>query len=258
MDVSTSYERLAWDSEFFGIPIGRVIEPLVHGRIARAAAAADADGIACLYLLLSLDSQDALGDALGLGFIPYDVRMELDKRLERVPRVESNGIRAADPDDIPTLERIARGTFTGTRFFADPQFPAGLVPEMYAIWARRGVETYPLRRTFLTEDSEGFVVCRVDEETEEGTIELIGFIKEATGRRLGATLVHHADATFAHLGLRRGVVVTQGANVAAQRLYQSSGYRSRRLGVWLHRWHPERCLSPDRSRPRMGSGPSAR
>jgi hypothetical protein len=33
-------------------------------------------------------------------------------------------------------------------------------------------------------------------------------------------------------------VVTQGNNLAAQRLYQTCGFLSRDLQLWYHKWYP--------------------
>lgn len=232
-----SYERLPWDSDFFDLQIARVRGDVSDPeQLTLAVRMADADDIDCLYLLLPIDDQASLNVALSAGFRPYDLRVELDCELVGDTSPSVNGVRNAGPKDVPVLERIARETFRDTRFFSDVRFPRSRVQELYATWARRGVETFPRRRTLIVDDEAGFITCGFDRSAGVGTIELAGVMAGATGRGVGASLVRAANATFAQAGFTGATVVTQGRNVAAQRLYQQCGYRTRRMDVWLHRW----------------------
>jgi dTDP-4-amino-4,6-dideoxy-D-galactose acyltransferase len=71
-----------------------------------------------------------------------------------------------------------------------------------------------------------------------GSIGLVGVAEAARGRGLGGRLVAAALGWFAGQGVERVEVVTQGRNVAAQRLYQAHGFRTRRVEVSFHRWRP--------------------
>jgi dTDP-4-amino-4,6-dideoxy-D-galactose acyltransferase len=235
-----SYQRLDWDSAFFETPIGRLLPAHTSdaGKLALALREADDDGIACLYLQLPVDDQHGVHVALDAGFRPYDIRVELDRDLEPESPGSANGVRPATPDDITRLERIARDTFRQSRFFADERFPRDRVRDLYAAWARRGVESYPDRRTFIADPHDAFITCGLDAEAQIGTIELLAVAPTAARQNLGATLVRAADLMFIEAGLGHSVVATQGRNIAAQRLYQRAGYRTRRLLLWLHRWSP--------------------
>ncbi len=229
------YERLDWDSEFFGRPIGRVgdgDEPLVS-----TVGAADADGIECLYLLCPAAETEDLQTALALGFRPYDVRIEFSRALLKPPSAPAPlGTRDAQPGDEPALESIARDRLTETRFGADPHFPPDRVGDLYVAWLRRGLATPPLRRTLVAGAAEGFVTCRFDAERGVGAIELIAVAAGREGAGLGNQLMAASSRAFADAGVERAEVVTQGRNVAAQRLYQRHGYRTARIDLWLHRW----------------------
>jgi ribosomal protein S18 acetylase RimI-like enzyme len=231
-----SYESLAWDSDLFQIPIGRVRYATDCAQsVPDTVAAADDDGIECLYLLCPIDDLETLDASLDAGFRPYDVRVELARSLG-----------AADPDALPVrqavsaderaLERIARERFAETRFFADPHFPRELCRELYARWLRRGLSTAPLRRTLTGGEREGFVVCRFDPEGHTGIIELFAASATADTTELGAVLVRAAEREFAAAGFKEAEVATQGRNLPAQRLYQRHGYVTQSMGVWLHRW----------------------
>jgi dTDP-4-amino-4,6-dideoxy-D-galactose acyltransferase len=61
--------------------------------------------------------------------------------------------------------------------------------------------------------------------------------EDARGGGLGRELVRAALTRIAESGAREASVVTQGANVAAQRLFQACGFRTASTKLWFHRWY---------------------
>ena len=86
------------------------------------------------------------------------------------------------------------------------------------------------------EPAAGFLVCGMASETATGSIELIGVAGHSACRGIGRALMHRAHTIMREAGCDRTQVVTQGRNIAAQRLYQGLGYRTLTVGWWLHRW----------------------
>jgi dTDP-4-amino-4,6-dideoxy-D-galactose acyltransferase len=236
-----TYERLGWDSSFFGLAIGRLSPEQGAGGLAQSVAAADTDGIECLYLLCPTGDDPTLATALDLGFRPYDVRIELERELDAPIRMPPE-IHDARPQDVPALERIALERIRGTRFWADAHFPRERVAELYASWLRAAVVDSPARRVLVFGEGEGFVVCRLAASSGTGAIELIAAAVD--GRGIGGALTAAAGTVFAAAGFTRATVVTQGRNVPAQRLYQRHGYRTTRVGLWLHRWRVQTETRP--------------
>lgn len=103
---------------------------------------------------------------------------------------------------------------------------------MYDIWLDRclneGVVVVPADR------GTGFVGARRDGDV--ASIELVYVDAASRGQGLGRALIREAAAA---LGASDVSVVTQSGNVAAQRLYQSLGLRSRRTIAVLHLWLDE-------------------
>jgi dTDP-4-amino-4,6-dideoxy-D-galactose acyltransferase len=239
-------ERLPWDSEFFGMPIARLhLDRVDRNDMRKAVDHADADGIRCLCLLAPARDTAQITEAEALGFRLYDVRVELERELsgrESAPP----GIRPAREADYAAIEQIARSRFRDTRFFNDPHFPRERSADIYAAWLERAWATAPRRRVLVTDAKDGFVVVELDQGRGTGAIELIAVDEGATRRRAGSALVAAANATCAAAGLRQVRVVTQGANIAAQRLYQVNGYLSAATSLWLHRWLPNRAAPRSR------------
>ena len=100
---------------------------------------------------------------------------------------------------------------------------------MYGIWLDRcldeGIVTVPEAR------GNGFVGARRDRDN--ASIDLVYVDVASRGQGLGRALIRDAVAA---LGASEVSVVTQSGNVAAQRLYQSLGLRSRRAIAVLHLW----------------------
>jgi ribosomal protein S18 acetylase RimI-like enzyme len=238
--MSAPIERLAFDSRLFGIPIARVTASrLDEPALEAALEACRAERIRCAYLLLEAD--DARGAALAqaAGFVLRDVRVELDRALGAVGAGERDGppaVQAVREDADGALDALARTAFSGTRFAVDPGFPPERCAELYAAFLRRGLDGGRARTTLAPADRSGLIVCHLDRARGVGTIELVAVADGARGHGVGRALVGAAIATFARAGLARAEVVTQAANVAAQRLYQRAGFRTARTGLWFHRW----------------------
>lgn len=233
-----NYEKLAWDSDFFGLALGRTGPAANTARgLTEAVALADGDGIRCLYHLVDAQSLDRLHAALAIGFVPYDIRIEFERALVWGVSPDSTvPIRPATAGDEELLANLAAQTITGTRFARDPHFPAWLIPEFYRAWVKRGLASGEQRVVLLAEPDLGFVVCGVDAADAIGSIELIGVANGHTQRNIGRALMNEAHIVMLEAGCDQARVVTQGHNLAAQRLYQALGYRTRSVAWWLHRW----------------------
>lgn len=209
-------------------------------RMSTAVAAAESQGVRCLTALVRADRVDVITAAEDLGFRCYDVRTDLDRRIDASHEMAADsGLRPATESDLLRLETMARERFSTTRFASDPHFPSELAKSLYVEWLRRGHRDES-RRLITTRGLDGFVVCHIDSESGVGTIELITVSVGAEGTGLGTQLLHGAEALFADAGIERAHVVTQGRNLSAQRLYQRHGYRTGDVSLWLHRWAPSR------------------
>ncbi|MCS6772452.1 MAG: GNAT family N-acetyltransferase, partial [Kiritimatiellae bacterium] len=82
---------------------------------------------------------------------------------------------------------------------------------------------------------EGYVTCKLL-GAGVGQIGLFAVSAPARGRGIGRHLLNAAIQWFAERDCRAVDVVTQGSNVAAQRIYQRHGFVTRDVSVWLHKW----------------------
>ncbi|MGH3102481.1 MAG: GNAT family N-acetyltransferase [Gaiellaceae bacterium] len=226
-------ELLSWDTDFWGVRIGRVVGGTLPAGVDAWAAA---NAVDCLYFLAG-EEPVAAHDAERAGFRLMDVRVELARPAEAGG--EHAAVRPFNPADVETLQQIARTSHRLTRFYADPRFPPERCDDLYDVWIARSCEGWA-DAVLVADDGGapvGYVSCHADDAAGRGSIGLIAVDAAARGRGLGAALVRAAVGWCGERGLRDVSVVTQGRSVPALRLYERCGFGVAELGLWFHKWY---------------------
>lgn len=226
---------LDWDSAFWGVAVAR----LDSGTMTPAIAARADDwvrdrGVECLYFLADSGDPATAHAAEAAGFRLVDVRVELAREPGPTPVPEA--IRSVRSGDIAELEVIARRSHELTRFYADPHFPRQRCDELYELWIRRSCEGWADET--LVADEDGTPVGYVSLHAEPAArIGLIAVDDRARRRGHGRGLVDSAVGWANGRGSAEISVVTQGRNVAALRLFEECGFRTRAVDLWFHKWY---------------------
>ena len=240
-----SIDILEWDSTFFGIKIGRVaLNSAPPDVLAKAVEAADLGGIQCLYWLVPCNDPLSLQAAQACGFRLVDIRITLETDLGEkpldsfaAPYPDLQPVRLYVKEDLPAILTLARQSHRDSRFFFDGNFSEDKCAAMYAQWIQRGLTTRPDLIFVAGPHGQptGYCVCDLwDDRT--GNIGLIAVDPRWRETGLGTALVCAALRHFASAGMRWVTVVTQGRNMASQRLYQRCGFVTKSLQLWYHRW----------------------
>lgn len=231
---------LPWDTEFFGLRIAALnAAPLETGAIARLVEEAREQRIDCVYLLSDATDVGRVQSAEQVGFRFVDIRITFARTPEArsASRPSADRVRAACEADVPALRSIAALSHTASRFFADPRFPRDRAAELYSTWIEKSVRGWS--DLVLTVDDDGipagYLSCHLRAE-ESGEIGLVAVSQQANGKGYGGELLDAAMSWFAAHGVERVSVVTQGANVAGLRLYQSRGFLTSSVQLWHHLW----------------------
>lgn len=236
-------ELLPWDTEFFGCRIGRVrghtLSPEVAARIDDWSRS---HRIRALYFLSRADDPATIQTAEQHGFGLVDIRVTLACGLMKSERSPFNlpadvCIRPFQSADLAALQTLARTVHQDTRFFSDGHFSRQRAEELYSTWitleSQRRAQMVFVAAT--NEHPVGYISCRLD--SLKGQIGLVGVAAQVRGQGIGASLVLTAVGWFRSQGAREVIVVTQGKNLAAQRLYQKCGFFSHDLELWYHKWY---------------------
>jgi ribosomal protein S18 acetylase RimI-like enzyme len=229
---------LDWDTDFWGVRIGRVAgDTLTPERLRAVDDWATEEGVACMYFLAAAEDARSAQVAEDGGFRLMDLRVELRQELQR--SAATRAVREARPEDHERLRAIARASHGATRFYADPNFPDERCDDLYATWIDRSLAGWAA--AVLVADRAGAAVgyCSVhlDEGAGIGSIGLIAV--EPTGRRsgVGLELTSGAVAWCSSRGARTMSVVTQGRNAAAVRTFQRAGFLVESVELWFHKWY---------------------
>ena len=232
--------RLAWDSEFFGLSMARVCgQTLDDARAAAVEAWCRRERVGCAYFLARADDPATSQCAEKHGYSLVDIRVELECKLTADDATQpSTNARLAVESDLPALESIARESFTDSRFYADGHFPRAKCDALYVRWVQESLRGFAdaVLVTPQQGPSAAFVTCKLEEAGAAGRIGLLGVDPRQRGHGLGQKIVHEALAWFAAGGARRVRVVTQGRNIASQRLYQRCGFLTHSVGLYYHKW----------------------
>lgn len=234
-------ERLAWDSTFFGLEIGRLrTKQLSADFLESVRSWCEDNAIDCLYFLADSNDAESIRQAEDFGFNLVDIRVTLTRSVttaEEVTRTTPIIIRLGGAADLQKLRSVARRSYHDSRFYFDRNFPDEKCDLLYETWLRKCFDDHS--GAVLIAEFEGapigYITCeRFDQET--GQIGLLGVDSSAQGMGAGRNLVLAAAAWFREHGFQRAQVVTQGRNIRAQRAYMQCSFLPHSVQLWYHRW----------------------
>lgn len=257
---------LAWDTEQFGFPAGRL-----DYLIARDATGAPLREPAAAYEMARRAAEVAVAHAAELGIRHLSARFD-SRDLPQVQACESVGfelvdailkfalrddewggmpplppgvvLRDAVASDIEPLAALAARGFIYDRFHNDPVLPIGVADKVHAAWLTNAVKGRTGDGVVVADVDgrpAGFFILALDKAAGAhfgcpvGTLVLITV--DATLRRRGVALAlsHGSVAWLKERGARRFEVGTQLANVPAANVYLKSGFRLVNTSLSLRR-----------------------
>ena len=236
---------LPWDTNFFGRRIAWAIEHRLSLETVEAILEwCETHAIDCIYFLADSDHAETVRLAEDYSFRLVDIRVTLQCNIGDRQARRSNDlcqtvrVRHSRQSDIPALQAIARTSYGDSRFYFDPCFSIQSCEALYETWIKRSCEGYAdvVLVAEVNDQPVGYVSCHLITNTPCGQIGLVGVGSQARGRIVGRTLIDHSLHWFAEHGVELVSVVTQGRNIAAQRLYQHCGFLTHSVQLWYHKW----------------------
>jgi len=236
---------LKWDTDFFGFRIARINkEYLDQDFLNRVFRWCRDNDIECLYFLADSDDPKTITLAEDNGFHLVEVRITLERSLKEWPpdsliQVPPNLIiRPSCKDDIPLLLRIGGGSYLDSRFYLDPCFPQEKCRAYYETWIKKSCKG----RADLVLVAEmkgqvvGYITGVVARDKPEGFVELLSVKPAMRKIGVGQELVKSLLDWFNRKGVSYVKVVTQGRNIAAQRIFQRLGFSTYSCQLYYHKW----------------------
>lgn len=231
-------EPLAWDSEFFGVSIGRVeLDGATETRLKEIETEARERGIDCLYG--SLEPSDNHTSILVQQFdwrlIEVNVLFDRPAGPFTPPSPTSSTIRRGTPDDLPALGDAIARVAPWSRFGADPRFGHEAARRMHEAWITRAASEPERRLLSIAEDESGITgisACVIDEVPR---IDFIGVLDTGSGasHALMADFFDWAD----HGPTQAGPCAAR--NIAVLRYVEICGFSARKTTYSFHWWADE-------------------
>jgi dTDP-4-amino-4,6-dideoxy-D-galactose acyltransferase len=236
-------EFLLWDTSFFGCRIARATVNQLSPQILQDILEwCRSHAVDCLYFLSASDHQETVRVAEDNGFRFVDIRVTLQCELKDRPTMSDNSaqsltVRPSRETDIPVLQSIAHASYRDSRFYFDPCFPEESCRSLYQTWIKCCCEGNAdvVLVAEINDQIVGYVSCHLTSRIH-GEIGLVGVDSAIRSRGVGKVLVHHSLNWLAAHHIQTVRVVTQGRNIAAQRLYQHCGFLTHSLQLWYHKW----------------------
>lgn len=234
------FSLLDWDSDHFGFPIGRITSArITRDLVLSSREWAEKHSVRCLYFLGDPADPQLLPVVKECNFDFVDARVTLqlelpaDRNRLREGAVE---IRQARECDLPQMMDLAAVSHRDTRFFLDSRFPEARSRDLYRKWIARDVYAERVLVAKPNEDILGYVSLTSPDAENHVSLSLIAVAEKARGQGVGSALLEAALRVAAESYPCRVSVATRAANITAQRLYQSAGFRTNACQYWFHCW----------------------
>ena len=146
--------------------------------------------------------------------------------------------RKAKKNEINIIQNISRSLYKDSRYYFDHNFNRKRVQDFYDQWIQKAIYgTFDDVCFVLTEKNIPVSYCTIRYlNKEHAVIGLFGVSTKYTGKGYGKKLINNILIYLNNQGYKKVLVVTQGRNYKAQRLYQSAGFMTNSTELWYHKW----------------------
>ena len=234
--------HLDWDSNFFGIPIGRIYANGLTGEhLSKRLESAKQENIKFIELFCDVSDHESVYSSESLDFHLADLRITLKKNLEEDIK-EDRGhkdliFKKADRADINRLKTMSKGLFKDSRYYRYQKFDRNNIDLMFQIWIEKSVpgefddEVY-----CLYDETDILAFCSLKYKGNTASIGLFGINSAYRGKGLGSLILKR----ILHLLYKRRVtdvgVITHGRNSGAVHLYQKNGFGLAAITLCYYKW----------------------
>lgn len=237
--MTAAWESLPWDSEFFGVPIGRVdLDRVPVEDLATMEAEARDAGVLCLYGSLAPEPDAPTLDVQrqGYRFVEAATLFSLRTTEPLIPRPEGIEVREGTVADLPALADTVARLAPWSRYAVDPRFGLEAAERLQARWIERAAEcTTGERALLVAEDDSGIIAFITRASDPEPVVDTVGTSSRGSGA--ARYLIQQARDWAGDRALYGGPIAAR--NVAALRYVSHCGYRVARVRYLYHRWLDE-------------------
>ncbi|MDH5189734.1 MAG: GNAT family N-acetyltransferase [Gammaproteobacteria bacterium] len=240
--MRNNYSRLDWDSNFFGFDVARItVTDIDETGLMEMLDELKFKNYRMAYWDIPIDKQETIRIAHACGGFLACEKVTYFKRLDNEIDAFSALPYIATPytDVEPSPELISLGIQSGkySRFRIDPSFPDDMCDKLYKCWLIRSVHKEIAWKVLVVKEDDNLLgMITLGLKNDRGDIGLLAVSSKARGKGIGKCLVMEAGKFFFEHRYINTQIVTQRANMAACRLYESCGYHIERTDNVFHFW----------------------
>ena len=225
---------LQWDSDFFGLRIGRA--DILSTEDALFLAARREELKLQFELLYVFDPNNIGFNANGARLV--DEKILYSKPCEpRKQYAEVSLYQGASPSD--DLYRLALVSGGYSRFKLDNRLPKGSYERLYTRWIENACPKEGTNKqilTYLDTNSIAKGMITIDYQGELGHIGLVAVDTDCQHQGIGGKIMSTLDGYLFNLGVKTLEVPTQKANTDACRWYEKNGFKIQSVLPIYHWW----------------------
>lgn len=230
-----SSKVLDWDSDFFGLPIARIIaEDPSATALENALSTLQSRGTALVYLFLTT----ALSSQLkGAEIVNMGGKVLYHKPLTTAPNYHPQIESFPLGDTAPELYELALQSGVYSRFKLDTKLPEAAYERLYRTWIEKSVKRI-LADELLVYKVDGKIagMLTLAQKGGWGDIGLIAVDTDYRGQKIGHHLLNAAYKYFYDLGITDLGVETQTQNKGACQFYEKNGFQVYKSEYLYHVW----------------------
>lgn len=227
-------EQLTWDSDFFGMRIGRACISSNEDSVALANLREKLAKNYDLLYIFSSHGVEFLSDQAKLVDEKVVYTWSKDISVEANLNVEIWDSNRGVTDDLLHLALVS-GKYS--RFKLDEGFPNGSYERLYSRWIEQSVSRVMATEVFcfMIGDIPRGVVT-LDRKDGIGTIGLVAIHEDCQHQGLGSAMMHHVNGYAKERHCNILSVATQLKNIPACRLYEKNGFEVESVTDVWHWW----------------------
>ena len=234
------YSLLEWDSRFFGYKIAAIkASGLSLSRLNKIVVELREKEIELAYCFASPDDEISNNSYKQLSGLLADEKITYSRRSADAINLPSSQNIVPYHLDYASEKIVSLALQSGiySRFKVDPSFRNGEFEKLYIEWIEKSVNKSLASEVLIyAEEDEiyGFITLAFHGNT--GSIGLIAVDEKQRGKAIGKKLIHAALSYFKDKKSEEVEVVTQKANIAACRFYESCGFGIKNIVNIYHLW----------------------
>lgn len=243
--LSEACKFLDWDSDFFNLRIGRILESrLTPSSFDSIQAWSSENEIDCLYYVADADDIQSIRLAEDQGFRNVEIRITYEYSLHdwnpdtRIRRNPDVNLRTARSGDIPALVEMSTDSFKDSRWYFDSNFPEEKVRQYYPVWIKNSVDGYAdfVLVAELDGNVSGYISGNRAGEASPGSLEIMAVRRDARGLGIGHELFSGGLDWLVRNGTKDILTNTQGRNITTNRMLIRLGLNIEKVQIFYHKW----------------------